>query len=157
MRVRDRLLDNFDFLGLDQLHALHFRYLRLLVPVTLIERGKGLEALAAEYRMVFASADQTLNRRGAEIAKSFTEERGGMLNIVPISGNVDALAGGEWRAVLGAADSGPKSGFDRLAAAGNGAGAPGKKTLTHVFMDPVIPNIKKETNAPSIVENPHRP
>src|SRR2546422_11063703 len=122
MRVRDRLLDNFDFLGLDQLHALHFRYLRLLVPVTLIERGKGLEALAAEYRMVFASADQTLNRRGAEIAKSFTEERGGMLNIVPISGNVDALAGGEGRRGMGNSGSGPKSGVVPVAAALKRAG-----------------------------------
>ena len=152
MRVRDRLLDNFDFLGLDQLHALHFRYLRLLVPVTLIERGKGLEALAAEYRTVFASADQTLNRRGAEIAKSFTEERGGILNMVPISGNVDALAGGEWRAVLGTADSGPKSMFDRLAAAVNGAAAPGKEPVTREFMDQFIEGIKNEPIARRIVE-----
>src|SRR2546426_9914817 len=101
--------------------------------------------------MVLASADQTLNRRGAEIAKSFTEERGGMLNIVPISGNVDALAGGEWRAVLGAADSGPKAVFDRLAAAVNGAGAPGKKTGTQGLMGQFIQDIKNETIAPSIV------
>src|SRR3989442_11239621 len=107
--------------------------------------------------MVFASADQTLNRRGAEIAKSFTEERGGMLNIVPISGNVDALAGGEWRAVLGTADFGPKSGVDRVAAAVNGSVAPGKKPLTQGFMGQFIQDIKNETIARSIIQNRHKP
>src|SRR2546426_12829872 len=58
----------------------------------------------------------------------------------------------EWRAVLGTADSGPKSMFDRLAAAVNGAVAPGKEPVTREFMDQFIEDIKNEPIARRIVE-----
>ena len=154
MRTRDRLVLNYELLGFDHLQSLHWRYLRLLVPSSLIDAAKGLEAMAEEYGKVFRNANQTLNRRGAEIVNSFVEKREGSFNIEMFSGNKDALAGGEWRAVLGTGDSGMKSNYDRLVEAVAKAVASGDAIgeARNRFMDEFAEGMRGEPLGGRIVE-----
>ncbi len=154
MKARDRLTLNYDLLGLDQLQSLHWKYLRLLVPGALIDSAEALEAMVAEYSKVFQDADGTLNKKGAQIARSFAGERGETFDVQLFSGNKDTLSGGEWRAVLGTGDSGMKANFDRLADAVSKAVSSGKANgaITRKFMDEFIEGIKSEPLAGRIVE-----
>jgi len=104
---------------------------------------------------VFKDANDTLNRKGAQIAPSFAAERGGTFDVQLFSGNKDSLAGGEWRAVLGTGESSMKANFDRLADAVSKAVSSEGKTdseVTRKFMDEFIEGIKSEPLAGRIVE-----
>src|SRR5207245_1297806 len=153
-KTRDRLKLNYDLLGLDQLQSLHWKYLSLFVPKALIGSAKRLEALAAEYSKVFRDANDTLNRRGAEITKSFAAQRGVTFDLQPFSGNKYTLASGEWRAVLGTGDSNMKASLDRLADAVSKAVSSGKADglATRKFMNEFSEGIKSELLAGRIVE-----
>ncbi len=122
MIARIGITYNFELRELPQLDSLKWKYLRLLVPESLLDKRERLTSLAASYRQSFGRTGYALDVRGAQLATAFVERLGGSMNVESFSGQKDRLQGGEWRAALGSESL--EANLDRLCGAVGSATKP---------------------------------